>query len=383
MILSISEAIEEHTIINNEIYVTSRIELIFSNNWCKFLPSSCRPLANIYDTIVRTSSTELFSLVPVLSNTSISLSQTWNRSTFANAFKYGILDDELYDILKDKKFRDSFRKAIQDNVWYLVKLSPSKVSALTKSNLFQSQIDLFLSYIQGSKISSSKYFSYPQAVLLASEFNCRYVQDNIKDVFRDMSCNLTKIDTLSILYQSIHIFNEKHNNGLGSLYTIKALELYMKMIKNTTKKELKSKNIITIICNCVNVVNFNILSASKHVEHEYTPSSNLNYQRNSHSYKVQQIKYEMEDKSPSSDGFKDFLKKQGMSESTIKMRLSALDMSFVKKILLECANMKSIYGVRNINVLNRIKDRLNDSSNYYRDFIGLAIQLYIAYYKSI
>lgn len=368
LVIAISEAIEKRILSDNKVRLNHALKNIFFNLWYKYFPSISKNDCNIYKTFVRLGDETIFDLELFNPNCNLNLTKEWNCVTFPKEIQYGILNEELSKLLDDEKFRrilhDRFKQSLPISISVTSELEKKLIYGIQKND----QMEWFFTFIQSSKINSNKYYSFQIALLLATELVCPNVTNSIKSNLKEFELKHGNFSLINAIEYCIEKAIDNHDNDLVSIFTIWSLELYLKHLSKSTRKSLTIDNLITRIYTPQNVmIKVSGAKISKKKNNVKSVENSNNYTNNNQGL--------------SKRGFKDFMTQRKESNYNIKMRINALEMEAVKKIIRNRSNVNSIYSVNKLNILLSIQRDIHNTEGYFAGFIRRAIDEYVEYFK--
>lgn len=184
-VLSIIHGIQSGNITDNKIYPTEYLINEFKKCWRKYVPSGSSFRVNFYSPYIHLQNEKFYKVVPNDYSTNIENTDTWTKGLVIKKIRYGILDEELFQLFTLESFRE---KAI----YFLVKkylsnnVGETNIKSKAKSNLTDStaksfiagnvepiKIDKYIGYFDRLKIVDTLGIKGPhKAILLIAIFEC-------------------------------------------------------------------------------------------------------------------------------------------------------------------------------------------------------------------
>lgn len=103
-LLTIIESIRCNFLKDNIVYPTKRIEETFRMIWNKYVPKDWPFTMNFYQPYVHLSGEFFYEIVKVNDRAKFDINTNWNATQASRYIRHGVLDERLFELLKDKQF---------------------------------------------------------------------------------------------------------------------------------------------------------------------------------------------------------------------------------------------------------------------------------------
>lgn len=188
-ILAIIDNIRKGYIKDNRVYPTINLIEAFKRLWSKYVPAKWPFSNNIYQPFVHLSSERFYALELVSPRAKYDFNQNWNKTQTLRYFKYGILDDKAFTLLKNRSFSSRVEDILIET--YL-KSSKEKAQYTTISQKeILSDFEDFKVYLRSLTSQTGKPYSDSSIKLYANSLRGAYVRsivatytptENIEDI---------------------------------------------------------------------------------------------------------------------------------------------------------------------------------------------------------
>lgn len=225
-VLTIIKAVQSGLQKDNRIYPSSRLESSYRILWNKYIPKNSPFTMNFYQPYAHMSNEPFYNIVKINERASFNINLGWTKVLSLRYIKYGIVDERLFNLLKNNQFTDKLTEALLTK--YIYPLSQSFKSSKPQDikedlpNNYLSDFQQFLiskTNAQGKHLAPSSINVYVGS--LKNEYMRRILAPYTPDGLLESISNLKTLDSI---YEKV---KNDAINGVISRGVRVALRLYL------------------------------------------------------------------------------------------------------------------------------------------------------------
>ncbi len=222
-VLAIIDNIRKGFIKDKRIYPTVNLADSFKRLWKKYVPAEWPFGDNMYQPFVHLSSERFYSLELVSQRAKYDFNQSWNRTQVLRYFKYGILDESLFILFRNKSFALTAENALL-RTYLATNQKPTQYEVVVHKEIASNFVG-FLSYLGSLTSQTGRPYSDSSIKLYANSLRGAYVRsivsqytptENIEDI--------SSIETLREIWQKV---DSDSINGKANRSVAIAVKMYV------------------------------------------------------------------------------------------------------------------------------------------------------------
>lgn len=199
-ILSIIDNIRKGYIKDKRIYPTVNLADSFKRIWAKYVPVNWPFGANMYLPFVHLSSERFYSLEPVSQRAKYDFNQSWNRTQTLRYFRYGILDESLFNLLKSKTFASRVESSLL-SIYLSNPQKPNQYETVIRKDI-SSNFGDFQLYLGTLTSQTGRPYSESSIKLYANSLRGGYVRSIVAQYTPTENIDdISSLDTLRDIYR--------------------------------------------------------------------------------------------------------------------------------------------------------------------------------------